>query len=172
VVYLLYACTVAQTNILYKFFAYFCSACFICNTLKCLISFLISETKCSSLARSELETQKDPIISRTENTSTEAAHQQGLGSTCNNVGKAVGNTITSTPMVPCNTITSTPMVPCSTITSTPLVPCNSITSTPLVPCNTITSTPLVPCNTVTSTTPLVSCSLVSENGEIKPKVEQ
>ncbi|XP_004503448.1 protein tesmin/TSO1-like CXC 5 [Cicer arietinum] len=65
----------------------------------------INETKCSSLARSELEIQKDPIINSTENASTEAVHQQGLGATSNGIAKAVANTT--------NTITSTSLVPCS-----------------------------------------------------------
>ncbi|CAI8619781.1 unnamed protein product [Vicia faba] len=76
----------------------------------------INETKCSSLARSESEIQKDPIINSTLNARTAAAHQQGRA-TSNSVAKAVSNP-------------------------------------------------------TTSTSSLVPCSLVSENGEIKPKVEK
>ncbi|KAK7293637.1 hypothetical protein RJT34_16509 [Clitoria ternatea] len=51
------------------------------------------ETKCSS-ARSELESQKDPNINCTGNSSTETTHQQGA--TDNGVVKAMSNTVTAT----------------------------------------------------------------------------
>ncbi|KAL1356647.1 hypothetical protein HN51_008639 [Arachis hypogaea] len=47
----------------------------------------INETKCSSLARSELESQKDPINNGTGNTTTESLHQQGA--TSNGVAKSI-----------------------------------------------------------------------------------
>lgn len=59
--------------------------------------FPISETKCSSLARSELESQKDPNNNCNGNASTETAHQQGT--TNNGVAKAAGS-ITSTSPLP------------------------------------------------------------------------
>ncbi|KAK7369933.1 hypothetical protein VNO80_11981 [Phaseolus coccineus] len=58
----------------------------------------INETKCSSLARSELDSQKDPNNNCTGNASTtETAHQQGT--TNNGVAKAAGS-ITSTSSFP------------------------------------------------------------------------
>ncbi|XP_020220476.1 protein tesmin/TSO1-like CXC 5 [Cajanus cajan] len=60
----------------------------------------INETKCSSLARSELESQKDPNMNCTGNASTETVHQQGA--TNNGVAKAAGTdvTLTSTSLFP------------------------------------------------------------------------
>ncbi|XP_061343848.1 protein tesmin/TSO1-like CXC 5 isoform X2 [Gastrolobium bilobum] len=65
----------------------------------------INETKCSSLARSELETQEDPIIIGTGNACTETVHKQAA--TSNGVAKPVvpptatsKSTITSTSLVP------------------------------------------------------------------------
>ncbi|XP_027342361.1 protein tesmin/TSO1-like CXC 5 [Abrus precatorius] len=58
----------------------------------------INETKCSSLARSELESQKNPNINCSVNVSTEMAHQQGAIN--NGVANAAGNTVTSTSLVP------------------------------------------------------------------------
>ncbi|XP_058763880.1 protein tesmin/TSO1-like CXC 5 isoform X1 [Vicia villosa] len=60
----------------------------------------INETKCSSLARSESEGQKDPINSGIGNTSTETVHQQEA--TSNGDAK---------PVVPPMATTSTPVVP-------------------------------------------------------------
>ncbi|XP_027358566.1 protein tesmin/TSO1-like CXC 5 isoform X1 [Abrus precatorius] len=63
----------------------------------------INETKCSSLARSELEGQKDPISSNgVENSSTEIVPQQGA--TSNGVTKAVvpPRSSTSSSMIPGN----------------------------------------------------------------------
>ncbi|KAL5079706.1 hypothetical protein RYX36_008127 [Vicia faba] len=65
----------------------------------------INETKCSSLARSELEGQKDPINNGIGNTSTEIAHQQEA--TSNGDAK---------PVVPPMATTSTPVVPGDTDT--------------------------------------------------------
>ncbi|CAK8534026.1 unnamed protein product [Lathyrus sativus] len=66
----------------------------------------INETKCSSLARSELESQKDPINNRIGNTSTEIVHLQEA--TSNGDAK---------PVVPPMATTSTPVA----TTSTPVV---------------------------------------------------
>ncbi|XP_061366422.1 protein tesmin/TSO1-like CXC 5 [Gastrolobium bilobum] len=65
----------------------------------------INETKCSSLARSELESQKDPIISGIGNTNTEIVHQQVA--TSNGVTKAVvpPGATTSASMIPGNVLT-------------------------------------------------------------------
>ncbi|CAJ1936985.1 unnamed protein product [Sphenostylis stenocarpa] len=57
----------------------------------------INETKCSSLARSDLESPKDPDNNCTGNTSTETADQPGA--TNNGVAKA-GGSITSTSLFP------------------------------------------------------------------------
>ncbi|WVZ25781.1 hypothetical protein V8G54_004325 [Vigna mungo] len=54
-------------------------------------------TECSSLARSELESEKDPNNNCTGNTSTETAHQQG---TTNNVVAKAATNITSTSSFP------------------------------------------------------------------------
>ncbi|KAK7314464.1 hypothetical protein VNO77_32988 [Canavalia gladiata] len=61
----------------------------------------INETKCSSLARSELEGQKDPIGNGVGNISTEVVHQQGA--TTNGVTKAFppGSTASAS-MIPGN----------------------------------------------------------------------
>ncbi|KAJ7969589.1 protein tesmin/TSO1-like CXC 5 [Quillaja saponaria] len=69
----------------------------------------INETKCSSLARSELENQKDPVSNGPGpgNASTEMVHQQG--NTSNGVAKAVAphmavNAVTSVGVSPSNIV--------------------------------------------------------------------
>ncbi|KAG5030164.1 hypothetical protein GLYMA_05G229900v4 [Glycine max] len=64
----------------------------------------INETKCSSLARSELESQKDPNINCTGNASTETQHQQGA--TNNGVAKTAGNSSNSTSLFPGGSLVS------------------------------------------------------------------
>ncbi|KAK7398957.1 hypothetical protein VNO78_10131 [Psophocarpus tetragonolobus] len=54
----------------------------------------INETKCSSLARCELESQMDPNVNCTGNASIETKHPQGA-TTNNDVAKSAGNSITS-----------------------------------------------------------------------------
>ncbi|XP_054821310.1 protein tesmin/TSO1-like CXC 5 [Prosopis cineraria] len=70
----------------------------------------INETKCSSLARSVLETQKDPVNNNVGNTSTKTTHHQQIA-TSNGVAKAAVppmatnmNIITSTALIPNNLI--------------------------------------------------------------------
>jgi hypothetical protein len=65
-----------------------------------LIFIPISETKCSSLARSDLENQKNPINNETGNSSTDIVHQQ----------EAISNGDPKTVVPPMATI-STPVVP-------------------------------------------------------------
>ncbi|KAI4350841.1 hypothetical protein L6164_005250 [Bauhinia variegata] len=67
----------------------------------------INETKCSSLARSELESQKDPMSNGAGNASTEMAPQQGP--TSNGVAKAVAPPVATTTSM--STMTSPGLVP-------------------------------------------------------------
>ncbi|XP_045822548.1 protein tesmin/TSO1-like CXC 5 isoform X1 [Trifolium pratense] len=116
----------------------------------------INETKCSSLARSELEIQKDPIINSTERASTEAAHQQGVGATSNGAANVVANTTTSTSLFPCSLV--------SERASTEAAHQQGVGATSNGAANVVGNT--------TTSTSLVPSSLVSEKWEIKPKVEQ
>ncbi|AES76818.2 putative transcription factor Tesmin family [Medicago truncatula] len=75
----------------------------------------INETKCSSLARSELENKKDLINNETGNASTETVHQQEATSNGDAKAAIPPMAATSTPAVPPMATTSTPVVPSDTV---------------------------------------------------------